>query len=167
MSAMLYRYFDSDGILLYVGISKNALVRLYQRRKAKWLNRVVKITMETFSNRSSALRAERNAIRNENPKYNVIHSRIKRFNGKDYNKSALGIYLQKNKINRTEFANIIKCSPQAIWLWATGRQRPSTASVYKIELATKGDVMMEDFLKLTMATGACSEWRAYMDKPSQ
>lgn len=70
----LYRYFDKDGNLLYIGISSNAIARLGQHGRDKtWFNEIANITVEYISDRKSAYIAEANAIYNEKPKYNKTH----------------------------------------------------------------------------------------------
>lgn len=69
----LYRYFDADGRLLYVGISFSAVARAAQHRQDKtWWTEFTRMEVERFSTRRAALDAELAAIRNENPVHNVI-----------------------------------------------------------------------------------------------
>lgn len=73
MSYQLYRHFAADGQLLYVGQSLNAIGRLVDHRyRAEWFHAIAKVEIETFENRQSALDAERAAIVNENPAYNIL-----------------------------------------------------------------------------------------------
>jgi hypothetical protein len=68
----LYRHFSKDGELLYVGISLYALNRLGQHAKhSSWFERISKVTIEHFENRAWALEAEKSAIINEKPYYNI------------------------------------------------------------------------------------------------
>lgn len=73
----LYRYFDSDDVLLYVGISLNAILRLAQHSYsgAEWTARIARSTFNHFSTRSEALAAEKAAIKNEKPLFNVVHNK--------------------------------------------------------------------------------------------
>jgi excinuclease UvrABC nuclease subunit len=76
MMQCLYRHFDKDGQVLYVGISLSAIQRLAQHREVSfWFDDIAKITIERFQSRQDALKAERDAIQAENPKHNV---RLKR-----------------------------------------------------------------------------------------
>jgi excinuclease UvrABC nuclease subunit len=59
MSNQLYRHFDANGTLLYVGMSLNAF-----------------ITIEKFETKDQLIEAEMQAIKTESPKYNIIHSDI-------------------------------------------------------------------------------------------
>lgn len=72
----LYRYFDGDDVLLYVGISVNAMVRLTKHRvNANWFDDIRTVKIEKFDDRFQALIAEANAIRNELPIYNIACNR--------------------------------------------------------------------------------------------
>lgn len=71
----LYRLFDADDALLYVGIAGNPGRRFEQHAKAKlWWREVSRIEVEHFADRAEALAAERLAIRDERPLYNIVHS---------------------------------------------------------------------------------------------
>lgn len=68
----LYRYFDEQNQLLYVGISLSAINRLAQhKRVADWASLVRRVSIESFESRAAALVAEKKAIRTENPLYNI------------------------------------------------------------------------------------------------
>lgn len=68
----LYRFFDDRDRLLYVGISSNPGRRFSQHGLAKpWWDQVARSTMEHFPTRSLAEMAERQAIWDENPLYNI------------------------------------------------------------------------------------------------
>jgi predicted GIY-YIG superfamily endonuclease len=74
-STDLYRYYDADGQLLYVGISLSAVARASQHRAEKgWWQDVARMTVEHLPTRQAAEDAERSAIRAEKPVHNVIHN---------------------------------------------------------------------------------------------
>ena len=69
----LYRYFDDDGRLLYVGIAKDPDKRRREHAKlSAWFPLAANRTLEWFDDRDSALAAERAAIRSESPIHNVV-----------------------------------------------------------------------------------------------
>ncbi len=69
----LYRLYDAEDELLYVGISFMPDHRFEQHRREKhWWVEVDRRELETFPDRKSAEDAERKAIREENPVYNII-----------------------------------------------------------------------------------------------
>lgn len=71
----LYRHYDKDDNLLYVGISLSAYERLSQHNiHSEWAKTAVKMTTERFDNKTSALNAERVAIVTEKPLFNIVHS---------------------------------------------------------------------------------------------
>jgi hypothetical protein len=68
----LYRFFDGQDCLLYVGISGWLPVRLEQHASSKqWWWQVRRCTMDHFPSREAALTAEADAINAEHPLYNV------------------------------------------------------------------------------------------------
>lgn len=75
--AELYRHYDEKGTLLYVGISLNTIKRLAAHRTASaWFDEISRIEIERFPTRMEAMMAERAAIRNENPVYNIAHREL-------------------------------------------------------------------------------------------
>lgn len=76
MSTSLYRHFGIDGTLLYVGISLSWPARTKAHMQgSRWFDQVAKVEIEQFPTREDALEAEREAIKREKPKFNVIHNR--------------------------------------------------------------------------------------------
>lgn len=68
----LYRHFDKDGRLLYVGISISAVARLATHKiGSEWYGQIVRIEIERFESRREALDAESAAITNEKPLFNL------------------------------------------------------------------------------------------------
>jgi hypothetical protein len=76
----LYRHYDSEGNLLYVGISIYAITRLYQHSIASlWFKQITRIEIQHYPDRDSVLKAEREAIVKEKPQYNApkLDARLK------------------------------------------------------------------------------------------
>jgi predicted GIY-YIG superfamily endonuclease len=75
-SHCLYRFYDRTGGLLYIGITMNPTARWKQHSQEKnWWTDVANITIEPHQDKGSVILAERLAIINERPKYNIIHNR--------------------------------------------------------------------------------------------
>lgn len=75
IATALYRFFDTGGRLLYVGIATDPQVRWYAHREEKsWWLEVAHETIDWFPDRLSAKAAEKAAIKSEAPLYNVTHS---------------------------------------------------------------------------------------------
>ncbi|OII64610.1 hypothetical protein BJP40_19930 [Streptomyces sp. CC53] len=72
----LYRFFDGDGCLLYVGISKDPLVRWQEHTNShKWWGSVVEYEVVWHATRAAARAAEASAIRDEAPIHNLRGSK--------------------------------------------------------------------------------------------
>lgn len=75
----LYRFFDSAGTLLYVGQTRDPGRRLAQHGGEKsWWERVANVTIEWCDDRAAALEAEKTAIREERPLFNIQHAQSQR-----------------------------------------------------------------------------------------
>lgn len=71
MSCALYRHFNADGTLLYIGISINPLMRTRLHSvNSDWRLDIATITVQWFSDKATALEAERAAIAKEKPLHN-------------------------------------------------------------------------------------------------
>jgi hypothetical protein len=67
----LYRHYDANGALLYVGISASTMARLRQhKQEAEWFDQVAWIRIQRFASRWKASLAEQEAIHKERPRYN-------------------------------------------------------------------------------------------------
>jgi len=75
----VYRLFDNEGVLLYVGIAvdPNIRWRVHAREKTWWPS-VSRRDVEWFPSRPAAEAAEVTAIASESPLYNVEHSTTRR-----------------------------------------------------------------------------------------
>ncbi len=71
----LYRFYASNGALLYVGITNNPGRRFSKHRDDKdwWLD-VARIDMEQYPSREALNAAEQRAIQNERPLHNIKHN---------------------------------------------------------------------------------------------
>lgn len=69
----LYRAFDKDGKLIYVGMARCAITRIAQHEKfSHWFHHVTQFKIEKLSSRQEAAQAEKKAILEEHPIYNYI-----------------------------------------------------------------------------------------------
>lgn len=72
---VLYRFFDKDKNLLYIGISKSFGNRFNQHAHiSEWFAKANSVTIEHYPNRASVETAEKKAIKSERPKYNKSHN---------------------------------------------------------------------------------------------
>ena len=71
----LYRHYDKDDVLLYIGISLSAVARLKQHQSSsRWFYDTAIMTIEWFDSVEQAREEELCAIKNESPIYNVVHN---------------------------------------------------------------------------------------------
>jgi hypothetical protein len=71
----LYRVRDERGVLLYVGVTNTPMLRLESHTKsAVWSLYASSVTFERYMTRDAVLDAERNAIIDDRPVFNKIHS---------------------------------------------------------------------------------------------
>lgn len=72
---VLCRIYGHDKQLLYIGITANPPARFTAHGKGKnWWSDVADIKLEHHDNRQALLSAERIAIKNERPRYNIVHN---------------------------------------------------------------------------------------------
>lgn len=71
----LYRFYDSAGALLYIGVSENLDRRWKHHATVQpWWPEVVRRSVEWYPDRDAAEEAEVAAIKTEGPRHNVMHS---------------------------------------------------------------------------------------------
>lgn len=69
----LYRFYDVDGRVLYIGIAMGVHCRWARHAQEKrWWQEVASARLEHFPTREAATEAERAAIADEEPVYNVL-----------------------------------------------------------------------------------------------
>lgn len=75
----LYRHFDVEGALLYVGISLRPMVRTKEHVSLSgWAEQIANVTIEYFPTRKEAMEAEARAVLDENPIHNIRLRKPKR-----------------------------------------------------------------------------------------
>lgn len=73
----VYRFYDADGRLLYVGITKRRQRRISEHAASKtWWHEVASATFEHHPTRSAAALAEATAIQHEDPVHNIMRPPI-------------------------------------------------------------------------------------------
>lgn len=72
---VLYRFFDQEDQLLYIGISNDPKRRFSEHRQGKlWWRKASRIQLEHFGGRDELAAAEIRAIQNESPRYNNVYA---------------------------------------------------------------------------------------------
>lgn len=72
MTVAIYRIFDADDVLLYVGQTANTEVRFRDHRRQRWCPPDARFVVTEYATRGEALAAEREAIATERPLRNKI-----------------------------------------------------------------------------------------------
>lgn len=70
----LYRYLDTEGQPLYIGITSNVKERKKSHAQSRWDREASSFTVEWFDSTQAALAAELSAIKTEKPAYNRAHN---------------------------------------------------------------------------------------------
>lgn len=95
----LYRLFDGTDSLLYVGVTRSVQHRRYQHAHTQpWWAEVARHTAEEYPNRYSALMAEQEAIKLEEPKYNIRHSNHRKIGLADRHHSVYWVHGRYNRL---------------------------------------------------------------------
>ena len=150
---MVYRMFDKDQTLLYVGITNNWKNRLHQHRQDKWwLGDVHEVTFERFTTRDDALRAEKDAIECEGPAYNVMLAKVSPNNRREDRQSLRMVLQNVNSYNSFyQLREIAARHPgQTLFEWQCGR---SVSEIARVDLC---DELYSDLDKF------CRLWRSAM-----
>lgn len=72
---LLYRFFDAEGVLLYIGRTNDLRRRFDGHSRAQpWWDEVVRSTVETLPDLPALKAAEKQAILDEHPKYNIVYN---------------------------------------------------------------------------------------------
>lgn len=147
----LYRLFDADGALLYIGISGDLKARFARHAAVKsWWPHVARKTVEWHLTRAEAAEAELKAITAEHPQHNIAGTALF---GIDLDPADLG-----KKINSTAVLDL-----------AFGEGTP-TDRLIRIAVAAHGEVpegpmvdVLADRLRLSRRTiyRATEGWRRY------
>ena len=113
----LYRYYDKNNILLYVGISISAIYRLSQHKKHSiWFDDIATVKIETLASRDEAIDAEKKAISSENPLHNIMRPQSLHINKFENDATNSKNYLTKRIVhfnpiyNMTETGNVLGVS---------------------------------------------------------
>ena len=73
---LLYRFFDAEGVLLYVGITYDVSMRFSTHSVERWWwGQWAYSTVVRYHSRAALEAAERKAIKSEKPLHNVVHNK--------------------------------------------------------------------------------------------
>ncbi|MBV8664654.1 MAG: helix-turn-helix domain-containing protein [Hyphomicrobiales bacterium] len=139
----LYRHFDAEGRLLYVGISLAALTRLAQHKeRSHWFAAIATVTIETFATREDAIQAETLAIQTEAPRFN-----IKMAQGADEDPDASRLGISRSQI----LAQIVSLNPVYTDMEAADLLRTNPSAIRR--LIKEGKIGSISIGRKTLITG--------------
>lgn len=92
---VLYRIFNADGGLLYVGATTNPKLRFLDHALKPWWTDAATITLQHLGSLEELMAAERRAIESENPTHNVIYCKPAHWARKRRKKSGDGTVFQR------------------------------------------------------------------------
>lgn len=137
----VYRHFDADNRLLYVGMAANPARRLSEHNsRSGWAALVATITVEWFDTRDEAVAAERAAIKRERPQHNKPPGAGAR--RKEKQSGPLAGYLRGRQITQSAFAQRLGINQATVSKLCSGKL-PSFALAASIERATDGAVPLQ------------------------
>jgi predicted GIY-YIG superfamily endonuclease/DNA-binding XRE family transcriptional regulator len=148
----LYRHFDAEGRLIYVGVSANPTRRMWEHRcRTDWAAETVRSETFWYPTRPEALAAEREAIAKEMPLANATRKTdalqeylaglviAERGEGRSF-----GAWLKARKIKQTEVASVMGEARTFINEVCNGRRSPGLRLAIKIEDFTGGEITVRD-----------------------
>jgi predicted GIY-YIG superfamily endonuclease len=120
----LYRLYDEDGVLLYVGITNNWPRRRSMHMQDKsWWGEVCQVTFERFHHRTQAERAEPVVIKSERPRYNHVHAMVSP-RTRSYTRRSLRVVLRYGRLTliaQSKLDEIVKRHPGEVLLEVQSR----------------------------------------------
>lgn len=154
MTCALYRHFDADGALLYVGITNDPRRRLKQhKRTARWSEQIASVTVKWLADRDEAIAAERKAIAEERPLFNGGEVR-----GPAPSGDAFRDWIAEEGIYQSEIAEAYGISNATLSNMISGKRRVPLRFAAFIEDISEGAVPMRYWLfgetaEMTKASG--------------
>lgn len=140
MSASVYRAFDADENLLYIGHSTRVLGRLAEHAATKgWWRRVTHVTVEHFESRLDASTAEAAAIASERPEMNeragalIAKDRTLGLDARREIGRRIRAARRAADITQVDLAARLHISQSAIAQWERGKNTP--AGIHRARLS--------------------------------
>lgn len=125
MKTALYRHFNSDGCLLYVGITDGLSVRdKAHAATSSWHADVVRSETEWFNDRAAARAAETKAILQEKPLHNKMSALKDESEHGEVGFRILSLRAEAG-LTQADFAQLIGAKRSQLSNWECGKQRLS------------------------------------------
>jgi hypothetical protein len=153
----VYRHYDAEGALLYVGMSGNPTVRMYQHRsKTEWARRVARSETYWFDTREEAAEVERQLIAELGPAQNAPRGRA------DFPQvTDLGRWMAGHAARpMAEWASDFDVSRPFLYDLLSGNRFPSLDVALRIRAVTDGAVTVASWGNFAAVLAAIEEERA-------
>ncbi|WP_375264125.1 hypothetical protein [Palleronia sp.] len=138
----LYRHYDAEGRLLYIGKTVNPRSRASLHKiRSRWFRDVERIELQWFDDEALACAAEISAIADEKPIHNVHHNpaRIKVATPSSA-AIALAEWMAGKGYGAKDFASLSGIGAPTVKRVIEGKVNPNFRTTTKIEKATDGHV---------------------------
>lgn len=138
----VYRMFDADGQLLYIGQSVQPWARPMQKLgEDDWPLRIANIAVRWFSTREEALAEEQRLIQKLTPPFNVQHNpKVKAKRPPSYGGLVLARWLERRNVTPDEFAAMAQIAPVTVRGLLAKNTYPISRTSRAIESATDGEI---------------------------
>lgn len=138
----VYRMFDADGQLLYIGQSNQPWVRPMQKLgEADWPLKIANIAVRWFPTREEAMAEEERLIKKLMPPFNVQHNpKVKAKRPPSYGGLVLARWLERRCMTADEFAAMAQIAPVTVHGLLTKNTYPISRTSRAIESATDGEI---------------------------
>lgn len=138
----LYRHFDADGTLIYVGVTANPLQRLAAHEcGSAWIQEIARTDYEWFPTLALALAAEATAIRSERPRYNIrCAAEVRPREPRRRPRTPFGQWMRQTGARQVDVAAALNVSQPTVSKLARGAILPALTTANGIERLTSGAV---------------------------
>lgn len=138
----VYRMYDAQGILLYVGQSIQPWVRPMQKLgEADWPLKIASMTVQWLPNRDEALAEEERLIRDLCPPYNIQHNKAaKQKRTGCYGGLVLARWLENKGMTRLEFCVLSRLSLATVNNLIDAGKCPIARTAATIRDVTDGEI---------------------------
>jgi hypothetical protein len=151
----VYRHYDAEGVLLYVGMTFNPPKRMVEHRCCSpWADNVARTEIDWFATREEAAEAERIAIKAGRPAANVLHlHRVKRVAVSPA--TALGRYINEQPPRKMgDWADEFGIARTSLHGLLAEVRSPGLSVATRIETVTGGAVPVRAWPKLAAVIAA-------------
>lgn len=156
----LYRHFDVEGRLLYVGITGRPTHRISAHMsKSPWEPEIERMDVRFFATRDGALAAEAIAIRDEAPIHNIRRpdQRQGKRKGLLRKHPELAAYLKDTGQTQIAFAGAVGVARSFVNEMLHGKRCPSLPVARRIDLITGGAVPLSSWANHAAVIAASRE----------